>query len=49
MTSFLKKLLILGFIFGFGIPALAENFEQSDWDKAVNLVYKEYENNIEKG
>ena len=44
----MKNLIYLTLIFGFGIPALAENFKQSDWDKAVNLVYQNYEKEYRK-
>ena len=44
----MKNLIYLTLIFGFGIPALADNFEQSDWNKAVKLVFQRYEKDFRK-
>ena len=44
----MKNLIYLTLIFGFGIPALADDFEQSDWNKAVKLVFQRYEEDFRK-
>ena len=44
----MKNLIYLTLIFGSGIPTLAGNFEESNWDKAVKLVIHSYEKDFRK-